>query len=107
MPPDNESDIPVGALVRDPASGFTGILCDLCPYADPAQPRHKRSARLTAFVRPVGGGVEYALPPDGIETVCRHQDPVLETAEDGQHCPSCGVLIYAATIPPPHGRTEA
>nr|WP_241265527.1 hypothetical protein [Streptomyces boncukensis] len=71
-------------------------MCDVCPYTDPAQPKDRRTTRLTAFVRPVGGGVEHALPPDAIEPVCRHLEPKLEQRSDGKHCPSCGVLIYLA-----------
>jgi hypothetical protein len=60
--------IPVGTLVRDEATGRTGVLMDACPY--PVRPGWPGSPRvLHAFLRPPGGGTEWTTRPDMLSIV--------------------------------------
>ncbi|GAA4801650.1 hypothetical protein GCM10023220_33010 [Streptomyces ziwulingensis] len=38
-------------------------------WTDPAKPRWARITEPTAFVRPVGGGVEWTAPPNALRVV--------------------------------------
>ncbi|MFE2061818.1 hypothetical protein ACFXDH_05365 [Streptomyces sp. NPDC059467] len=62
--------IPVGALVRDIATGRQGALRDVFPYepldARPVPGLPARPPRLLAFIRPVGGGHEWTADPGDV-----------------------------------------
>ncbi|MFF4526556.1 hypothetical protein [Streptomyces bluensis] len=67
-PPVGLPGIPVGALVRDRATGREGTLRDVLLYrpADELPEREGRPARRLAFLRPVGGGREWTTEPDQV-----------------------------------------
>lgn len=68
-PPRGTEDIPCGALVEDLDSGRVGILQDVTPYVPPW--RGNQRPRPTAFLRPVGGGREWAVPPERLRAAGR------------------------------------
>ncbi|WP_019546094.1 hypothetical protein [Streptomyces sulphureus] len=87
--------LPVGALVMDTRSGYTGILTDVLSFVDPAAKPDQRHPRATAFVRPPEGGVELRFRPDDLVVLhseCAH--PRLEKREDGTYCTVCKSKIY-------------
>ncbi|MFI8852218.1 hypothetical protein [Streptomyces sp. 891-h] len=64
-------------------------------YDSSRHPGKQGSATVTAFLRPLAGGVEVGVPLDSVETVCDHPGD-LEQRRDGRHCRYCGALIYSA-----------
>ncbi|GAA3161461.1 hypothetical protein GCM10010451_06830 [Streptomyces virens] len=65
--PRGTEDIPRGTLVEDPESGRVGVLQDVTAYVPPWQGDQR--PRPTAFVRPVGGGREWTVPPERLRPV--------------------------------------
>ncbi|AZQ40373.1 hypothetical protein EJ357_13450 [Streptomyces cyaneochromogenes] len=63
--------MPVGALVRDRATGREGTLRDVLLYRSAGElPEPEgRPARRLAFLRPVGGGREWTTEPDQVVAV--------------------------------------
>ncbi|WP_146064788.1 hypothetical protein [Streptomyces sp. SM1] len=61
--------IPCGALVVDLDTGQVGVLQDVTPYVPPW--RGDQRPCPTAFVRPVGGGREWTVPPERLRVVRR------------------------------------
>ncbi|GAA2623156.1 hypothetical protein [Streptomyces axinellae] len=98
-----------GAMVRDEETGLVGILMDVVvDYVDPQQPRgtcagSARKGAVTVFIRPQGGGLEYAAAPEAVRLVeppgargaspgCPH--PVTALRNGRTHCGACGVQLY-------------
>lgn len=54
----------IGEWARDTATDRIGIVADIIDYADPSIPKHLDPKPVrTAFLRPVGGGKEWATLP--------------------------------------------
>ncbi|WP_055548961.1 hypothetical protein [Streptomyces sp. NBRC 110028] len=74
VPPAGLPGMPVGSLVRDGATGREGTLRDVLLYQPAAVrpgPHAARPARRLAFLRPVGGGLEWTTEPDQVVPVGR------------------------------------
>lgn len=72
--------MPVGSLVRDSATGREGTLRDVLLYQpiDVLPGPDARPARRLVFLRPVGGGLEWATEPEQVVPAgCDHpgEDP--------------------------------
>jgi hypothetical protein len=55
----------LGALAVDERTGRTGLLMDVMGY----NPGQGQPCRVTAFLRPAGGGKEWTAPPDRVHLV--------------------------------------
>ncbi|GCD41670.1 hypothetical protein [Streptomyces paromomycinus] len=56
----------IGKRVQDDA-GRVGILCDVIEgYRDPTVRPDGRPVQAVAFLRPVGGGCEWLVPPGAV-----------------------------------------
>jgi hypothetical protein len=64
-PQQGTDTIPRGTLVRDLDSDRVGVLQDVRLYAPSYEPPGSTvTPKLTAFLRPVGGGCEWTARPD-------------------------------------------
>ena len=58
----------IGERALDTVTGRVGIVQDILNYEDPSKPRYPRPVAVrTAFLRPVGGGMEWAVLPKNLE----------------------------------------
>jgi hypothetical protein len=57
----------VGATVRDAATGRVGVLLALIDLGNPYGHAGHKGTGVVAFLRPVGGGLEWETKPESVE----------------------------------------